>query len=63
MKNIMIPLAALGIALALSGCDLVDEYREGTELSKKAAGTNRKIPRVTITPDTPTEQKAKPEAQ
>jgi|APLak6261660231_1056022.scaffolds.fasta_scaffold249000_1 hypothetical protein len=60
MKNIMIPLAALSIALA-SGCDLVDEYREGTQLSKKAAGTNRKIPRVVITPDTPTEQKTKPE--
>lgn len=52
----LIGLATLGAALVLSGCgesEIEKQAKEGTELSQQAAGTNRTVPRVVLTPDKP----------
>jgi len=51
----MIGLAALGLALVLSGCSKTE--MEGAELSKKMAGTGQAVPVPNLEPDSPQQKK------
>lgn len=61
-KTILLACMGAVVALGLAGCndkesELEKTIKEGTETSKKMAGTDRPIPRIQIEPDSPQQQK------